>query len=121
MKTLSMFTRRPRLLTAATFGALALGFGAVSVAADTSDAPHIAVSFGDLDVSTPPGAAALYGRIAAAAGKVCAIYDTDSDPLFLRYDSWHKACIHDAIARAVSQIGMRELFAVYHARNHGRH
>lgn len=120
MRSLSMSTKRPRLLTAAVFGALALGFGAVSVAADTADAPHVAVSFADLDVSTSPGAATLYGRIAAAAGKVCAIYDTDADPLFLQYDSRHTACIHDAIARAVSQIGIHELLVVFNARNHGR-
>lgn len=120
MKSLSMSTKRPRLLTAAIFGALALGFGAVSVAAETGDAPHIAVSFGDLNVSSPPGATTLYNRIAAAAGKVCAFYDTDSDPLFLRYEPRHRACIHDAIARAVNRISIRQLFAVYHARNHGR-
>lgn len=119
MKMPSTLAKRPHLVTAAILGALALGFSAVSVAADTGDAPHIVVSFGDLNAASSPDAATLYSRIAAAAGKVCEFYDTDSDPLFLRYDSRHKACVHDAIARAVHRVGTHQLFAIYNAMDHG--
>ena len=118
MNMLSTVTSHPRLIRAAIFGALALSFGAVSVAGDNSDVPQSVVKFDDLDVSTPSGAAALYSRIAEAAGEVCESYDTDLSPLDLRGYFLQKACARDAIARAVSKVGVRELIAIYNDKNH---
>jgi hypothetical protein len=50
------------LPTAAIVGALALG-SAVANAEDSRGARSITVKFADLKVSTPEGAAALYGRL----------------------------------------------------------
>jgi UrcA family protein len=50
------------LATAAIVGALALG-SAVANAEDSRGARSITVKFADLKVSTPEGAAALYGRL----------------------------------------------------------
>lgn len=122
MKIPSSLGQRPRLIAAAILGAIALSCGAAAIAADNGPVFHLTVSFSDLDISTRSGAATLYSRIKTAAFRVCEPYDTDDDPLFLDYDSLHKACIHNAIARAVNKVGGYELSAIYAARNsrHGR-
>lgn len=116
MKTPITLTNVPRLMTAAIFGALALGYGALSIAADNSDVPQTVVKFGDLNISNPQGAATLYSRISVAAHQVCESFDGDSRNLGSR--ALLGACIHKAIAGAVSKVGRPELFAVYRAKNH---
>lgn len=115
MKTLIASAKYPRLVTAAIFGALAIGCGAVSIAADRSDVPQAVVKFGDLNLSNRQGAATLYNRIIAAANEVCKSYDTDIRGFasFAQLD----ACVHRAIADAVTKVAQPELFAVYNARN----
>jgi UrcA family protein len=115
MKTLITSAKLPRLVTATIFGSFALGCSALSIAADRSDVPQAVVKFGDLNLATRQGAATLYNRIVAAAYEVCKSFDTD-----IRYLSWHvqlDACVHQAIADAVTKVGQPELFAVYNARN----
>ncbi len=115
MKTLLASAKHPRLVTAAIFGALALGCGAVSIAADRSDVPQAVVKFGDLNLSNPQGAATLYNRIVFAAHEVCKSFDTD-----IRDVASHgqvNACVHRAIADAVTKVGQAELIAVYNTRN----
>jgi len=115
MKTLIASATLPRLVTATIFGALALGCGALSIAADRSDVPQVVVKFGDLNLSNRQGAATLYDRIVTAAYEVCQSFDTDIRylPSFGKLD----ACVHRAIAGAVTTVGEPELFAVYNARN----
>jgi len=115
MKTLLASAKHPRLVTAAIFGALALGCGAVSIAADRSDVPQAVVKFGDLNLSNPQGAATLYNRIVFAAHEVCNFFDSD-----IRDFASHaqlNACVHRAIADAVTKVGQAELIAVYNTRN----
>lgn len=122
MRMSSTIKKRPRLVTAALFGALALGFGATSIAGDYGDVSHVVVTYSDLNPSSPAGAAALYTRIRVAADEVCQFYDDEYDPLYFQWsDTLQKACVHNAISRAVTSIGVSELSSIYIARNHGRH
>jgi UrcA family protein len=115
MKTL-ILTNRPRLITATFFGALALSCGAVSIAADNSDVPQAVVKYGDLNVSNRQGAATLYSRIAVAAHEVCKSFDVDTNR-DLGSRARLNACVHKAIAGAVTKVGQPELFAIYKAKN----
>jgi len=113
MKTLIASAKLPRLVTTTIFGALALGCGALSIAADSSHVPQAVVKFGDLNLSNRQGAATLYNRIVAAAHEVCKSFDTDIRDLasYPKLD----ACVHKAITDAVTKVGRPELFAVYNA------
>ncbi|MGH8232185.1 MAG: UrcA family protein, partial [Steroidobacteraceae bacterium] len=104
------------LITTAIVGAFALSCSTVSTAADQSDAPQAVVKFADLNISTQQGAAALYGRIAAAADKVCYSYAVDIRDLVAQ--AGVKACVNKAIADAVTKVGQPKLFAIYSAKNH---
>jgi len=119
MKTLIAPTEPPRLITAAMFAALALSCSAVSIAGndgDVGDVPQAVVKFGDLNLTSPQGAAALYDRIVAAAYQVCESFDVDMRGLVAGWQLL--ACVHSAIAHAVTKVGQPELFAIYNARNH---
>ena len=109
-------THLPRLIKAAIFGAFALSCGAISIAADNSDVSRIVVRFGDLNLSSPQGAARLYGRITAAANEVCKQFDIDSSNLESRVRL--NACVQKAIADAVTKVGQPELLAIYSAKSH---
>ena len=113
MKTLIASAKLPRLVTTTIFGALALGCGALSIAADSSHVPQAVVKFGDLNLSNRQGAATLYNRIVAAAHEVCKSFDMDIRDLasYPKLD----ACVHKAITDAVTKVGRPELFAVYNA------
>ena len=107
-------SRRSTSLVMATM-LVALGYGAVSAAADADNVPQVVVSYADLNVSSPQGAAALYRRINAAASSVCeqshsSDYRVDS-PILLR------KCEHRALRDAVNKVGGRLLIAEYNAHN----
>jgi len=106
--TTSLITRGA--LTAAIFGALTC-LATVCAAAET-DPPQTTVKFADLNVSNPAGAAALYARIQRAARQVCR-------PLEEREfrSAVHDACVHKAIADAVSKVGQPALFDAYNLHN----
>lgn len=91
--------------TAGAVVAIAL-FGAVSAAqAAAPDTHTIRIPYQDLDVATDEGLALLYGRVRMAARKVCgapAITGT-------RIDTRHRACMRDAVARAIGQLGVPRL------------
>jgi UrcA family protein len=116
MKTLSISTHLSSLITSAIFGALALGCGPQSPAAQSGDPPQVAVKFADLNLATRQGASALYGRIAAAADEVCQSNAVESRDLFAQQQM--RACVHKAIADAVAKVGQPQLLAIYNARNH---
>ena len=111
MNRMTTSTQLRRLIATAILGALASGFAGVS-AADDSDVRSKTVKYGDLNLSNPQGAAALYGRIVQAAYAVC---DTADIGL------WSRAAVHDcinkAVADAVTKVGEPRLIAVYNARN----
>ena len=102
------------LIATAIFGALAFGCGAVSIAADRSDVPQAVVKFGDLNPSNPQGAATLYDRIIFAAHELCRSFDADIRTIA---PGQLNACVHRAIADAVTKVGQPELIAVYNTRH----
>jgi len=64
------------------------------------------VKFQDLNVDTPEGVQALYGRIHAAAKRVCA----ESDPVRQAAES---ACARKAEANAIEKLNLSQLTAYY--------
>jgi UrcA family protein len=116
MKTLSISTLPTSLITTAIFGALSLTCGAVSTAAEIGALPQVIVKFEDLNLATPQGASALYGRIAAAADEVCQSNAVESRDLAAQQQL--RACVHTAIATAVTKVGQPQLLAIYNAKHH---
>jgi UrcA family protein len=106
-----------RLIATALVGAVALGWGAMCTAAEMSAAPQAVVKYGDLNLSSSQGAAALYHRISSAAFKVCSPQEDGSLASKIRMQT----CVHQAIADAVAKVDRAELFAVYSAKNHEAH
>ena len=101
-----------RLIVTALLGAMSSSFAAPPAAADGFDPLRVTVKFGDLDVSRPQGAAVLYGRIRAAAEKVCAPFEADGVKARIRLNQ----CINKAVSEAVTKVGQPELSAVYSAK-----
>ena len=100
------------LLVTAILGVSA-GFATVAAAGGFNDARSVTVKYGDLNLSNPQGAAALYNRIVQAAHKACGF---DSDDLGgQRAD---RICVDKAIADAVSSVGSPELVELYNAKTH---
>jgi UrcA family protein len=113
MNTMTPSARIRNLVAMAIFSALGWSFAAVCTAADSTEAPSVIVKYADLNVSTPQGAAALYGRIRWAAETVCRPLDGRD----LASQSRKAACIDHAIATAVTQVNQPALFTVYNAKN----
>src|SRR5579862_1505797 len=67
------------------------------------------VTFQDLNVNTPEGVQALYGRIHSAAKRVC----TESDPMLLGSAF---SCVRKAEAQAIAKTGVPQLQAYYRAK-----
>lgn len=101
------------VMTAAIVGTLVSGFALPAGAADTTQTRSITVKFGDLNVSSPEGAAALYARIRSAAKSVCSPEQSPSDP----FSTDFRACVHKAIADAVTKVNRMELYTVYNQHN----
>jgi UrcA family protein len=101
-----------RLIAGALLTAL---ISSVSGIAGAAEDAQKAVSYTELNASSPQGAAKLYERIRIASEEVCA-------PL-ARGDLYSKMrmkeCTHKAIVSAVSQVNQPALTAVYNARNGG--
>jgi UrcA family protein len=115
MKTPNASTNLPRLVGAAILGLLAFGSAAVCVAGENGDVPHAVVKFGDLNLSTADGAAALYHRINAAASNLCGSFRTKIADLPDPQRQY--ACVRDAVRNAVIAIDQPALSAIYNARN----
>ncbi len=111
MNAINTSTPVRRLFAAAIFGALAAGFTGLSAAADGNIERSVTVKFGDLNLSNPQGASALYSRIVAAAHQVC------DAPVDLASMAKAKACLNKAISDAVTRVGHPNLIAVYDAKN----
>jgi UrcA family protein len=80
-------------------------WGASSAFAD-EEVRSETVKFQDLNVNTPEGVQALYGRIHAAANRVC----SDSDPV-LRQGA--AACARKAEGSAIEKLNLSQLTAYY--------
>jgi len=97
------------LVAGALLSALALSFATVSRADDYTTPPQVIVKFGDLDISTSQGAAALYGRIHSAAIDVCSRMYPDEQAY-----KWHEsACLQKVIGDAVLKVNRPTLSAVF--------
>jgi UrcA family protein len=116
MNTITPFTRIRRLIVTAIVCAFTSSLAVVCAAADNTETVSVVVAFGDLNLSNPQGAAALYGRIVAAAHNVCGSSYSD-DVFHLGLRSRVNACVHKAITDAVTKVGQPQLFAVYNAKN----
>ena len=84
----------------------------VPASADTGDIPSVTVKFADLDISRPVDATKLYGRIQGAANRVCSAHDRSNFAAQANF----KACVRDAIGRAVAKVQSPALTMVYRAR-----
>jgi UrcA family protein len=102
-------TYRRTLVAGAILGALAFSFANVSRADEGTKPPQVVVRFGDLDISTSQGAAALYRRIYGAASIVCwRMYDSHEAYMLNK-----AACLKKVIADAVTKVNAPALSAVY--------
>jgi UrcA family protein len=118
MNTMTISGKLRRTILIATFSAaLASSLVAVCTAADSTDAPQEAVKYGDLNVSNPQGAAVLYSRIRAAAGRVCERHD-DRDLAAMQL--WN-SCVRKAIGDAVAKVNQPALSAIYNTKNGTSH
>jgi len=113
MKTVSISARVSAGIAATIFGALALCGSRVSAADGAM--PEAVVTYSDLDLSNPRDARELYGRITAAANKVCLSYPVDGRSLVVH--AWLRECAHHAVADAVIRIDQPALFAIYNSKN----
>ncbi len=90
-----------------------LGAAQAAVPHDSYDVRSEKVSFADLNLSSPAGAAALYGRIEKAARNVCG-----PDNILGRHFEW-QGCCKSAIAAAVGKVNSPLLTAVHESKNGG--
>jgi UrcA family protein len=74
------------------------------------------VHIADLDLATPAGIAAVYGRIQGAAKRVCAPLEGKD----LRSAAAFQQCVSDAVTRAVAEVDQPNLGAYYRAKTQGR-
>ena len=77
---------------------------------------QVTVSFADVNLSSPPGIATLYGRLQGAAREVCG-----SEPEarnFTAHSGWTR-CVGAALDNAVAQVHSAELAAL-HAKRSGQ-
>nr|UXE45292.1 hypothetical protein Hi04_10k_c4606_00008 [uncultured bacterium] len=81
---------------------------AISTAFAGEQVRSLTVKFPDLDVNTSEGVQALYGRIHAAAWRVCST--TSSDPIF-QYGA--RDCARKAEAKAIETVNLPQLTAFY--------
>jgi UrcA family protein len=95
------------MLLAAAAASLLLATGQ-AVAADT-DVRTTTVRYADLDLYSDAGVQALYGRLRAAAARVCG--PRASRDLYMQ-QLWRE-CRDDTLARAVSQLGNVKLAALH--------
>jgi UrcA family protein len=97
------------LVSGAILSALALSFATVCRAHNDAAPVQVIVRFADLDVSTPQGAAALYGRIRGAAVEVCSRMYADE----LAYKLHKSTCLQKVIGDAVLKVNRPALSAVF--------
>lgn len=107
-------TQLPRILAATIFAALTCG-SAVSFASDGTEALQTTVKYGDLNVSSPAGAATLYSRIRAAAESVCHPL-RPLNPGDLAAGQVFAACVQKAMSNAINAVNEPALFTIANAK-----
>jgi UrcA family protein len=80
--------------------------------ADDGDTASVRVSFADLDLNSPQGAATLYGRLETASHIVCRTYEGRGVAL----RTAHRRCVEVALDSAVGRVGRATLTAYHEAR-----
>jgi UrcA family protein len=91
-----------------TFAPMVMMYNASRADESVDTLPHKVVSFKDLNLDTPEGAAVLYRRITSAANEVCGNpnrYDLSQLKL--------QICIKDAVSRAITQVNRPMLTSLY--------
>jgi UrcA family protein len=104
-----------RLIAGAIVTALISSFSSIASAAEGTDSLQKTVKYADVSVASAHGAATLYNRIRSASEEVCSPLVHGDLSSKMKAD----ACMHKAIADAVSQVNHPALTAVYNARNGG--
>jgi UrcA family protein len=95
------------LAAALSFGGLA--FSGLASASTRDDPRTVVVKYGDLDLSTRNGVAALHSRLNRAAKQVCSPLDSRVLGLREQFDQ----CVADAVGNAVKTVGNPNL-SLYH-------
>jgi UrcA family protein len=113
MNTVTTSIKLRGLIAGAIIGVVASSFAAECIAAETGDVLQVVVHYADLNVSSPRGAAALYARIRRAADTVCPAFNLSN----LESKARNDACVHKAIADAVTIVNEPALFAQYNVNN----
>jgi UrcA family protein len=117
-KQMTSATRNPgglRTAVALTVLGICTVIGAIGSAhAAGADASALTVRYSDLNLSTQQGARALYGRIVAAANRVCA----GGNMLDLDAMATARVCREEAIAKAVHDVNS-PMLASLHAKRRG--
>ena len=96
------------LLATALLALIVCLLGITPAWSNTPDVPSVTVRYADLDLSSPAGASALYGRIQAAARQVCGYAGRD----VVAQASW-RSCYRSAVGDAVSKVNSPLLIAVH--------
>jgi UrcA family protein len=112
MNTMTTSNSLRGFIACAIVGVLAAGVATVATAAEGSEFLQTTVKYGDLNVSTSQGAAALYNRIRVAADGVCSPLDHGD----ISSKAHLAACVHKAIAGAVTSVDQPALTGVYNAK-----
>jgi UrcA family protein len=115
MNTMTPTSRLLGLFAIAIVCSVSSSLATVCAAADSSDLPRVTVKFGDLNLSNPEGATALYRRINAAAREVCKSYDIGRGNFTLPASA--NPCVRKAIGDAVTKVGHPALLAIYNAKH----
>jgi UrcA family protein len=98
--------------------ALCVGGALVSTANAATNANgerEVVVKYGDLNLANPDGVSALYKRLRSAAVRVC---ETDSQ--YLEKKTEERACIADAMDRAIARVNNPALTAFAAKKRDGR-
>jgi UrcA family protein len=105
--TLSILRIPSILLLATLASAITLGTATAVFAEESAPSVHVRIS--DLDLSKPQGSETLYRRLRTAARVVCYTYE---DRLGVRDFAW-KACVDQALDRAVAEVANAQLSAIH--------
>jgi UrcA family protein len=109
---MTSYTPLLRILAVTIFAALTCSLAAVSFASDRFDVLQVKVKYGDLDVSSASGAAALYKRIQGAAETVCQQLKTPD----LYYRKLFYVCMKTAMRNAIRGVNQPVLFGIANAK-----
>ena len=93
--------------------AAALALSGVAGAGTVRELPSVVVKYGDLNLATTEGVAALHSRLSKAARNVCS--ELDSRVLGLREQ--FERCVSDAVATSVARVDNPRLTSFH---RHGR-